>query len=66
MFLAVCSYQDLFDPTFVAEIGKYLHESVIVDVNIVENYRVVDLAAGFLDEFFHHDFLFLVLSILHT
>lgn len=56
---------ELFYPPFVAELGQYPHERVIVDVDIVQYDRVVDLAE-LLDEFFHRDLLPLILPILHS
>jgi hypothetical protein len=62
----VCDYPDLFDPTLVAQVGQYPHERVIVDIDVVQYDRVVNLAAGFLDELFYHDLFLLVLSVLHS
>jgi hypothetical protein len=56
---------DLFDPTFVAQIRQYSHQGVIVDVNVVQYDRMVDVA-GFLDELFHQSLFPLVLSVLHS
>jgi hypothetical protein len=56
---------DLFDPPFVAQVGQYPHEGVIVDVDVVEYDRVVDLAR-FLDELVHHRLFLLVLPFLHS
>lgn len=56
---------DLTDPAFVSQFGQHPHERVVVDVNVVEDDRVVDLA-GFPDELFDHDLFLLVLSVLHS
>lgn len=56
--------KNLFDLTFVSQIGQYPHERVIIDIDIVKDDRMVYLA-GLFDEFVHDSLLFLVLSVLH-
>jgi hypothetical protein len=55
----------LFDPAFIAQVRKYSHKRVIIDINVVKNERMVYLA-GLFDEFFHRGLLFLILSVLHV
>lgn len=56
---------DLVDPSFVVELGQYPHKRFVVDVDTVEDDRMVDLAR-FLDELFYHGLFLLVLSVLHS
>jgi hypothetical protein len=63
--VTIWDYLNLFYPPFVPQFGQYPHESVIVHVDVVKYDRVVDLAR-FLDEFFHHDLLLLILPVLHS
>ncbi len=56
---------DLFDPPFATQVGKYYHESVIVDIDVVQYDRMVDLSR-FLDELFNDGLFLLVLPVLHT
>jgi hypothetical protein len=56
---------NLFDPTFVAQIGQYSHERVIVDIDIAKDDRMIYLA-GLFYEFLYQGLLFLILSVLHT
>jgi hypothetical protein len=56
---------DLFDPPFVPQVGQYLQKRVIVNVDVVENDGMVDLA-GLFDELVYHGFFLLVLPVLHT
>jgi hypothetical protein len=65
-FLSIVrGYLDLFDPPFVPQFRQYPHERVIVNIDIVQYDRVVDLAR-FLDKLFHHGLLLLVLPVLHS
>lgn len=56
---------NLIDPPFVAELEQYSHERIVVDVDTVEDDRMVDLAR-FLDELFYHRLFLLVFSVLHS
>jgi len=60
-----CTFLDLIDPAFVAELRQYPHERIVVDVDTVEYDRMVDLAR-FLDKLFYHGLFLLVFSVLHS
>lgn len=60
----ICTCLNLFDPPFVLQVGQYLHERIIIDIDIVKDDRMVDLAK-FLDELFNSDLFLLVFPVLH-
>jgi len=60
----ICICLNLFDSPFVLQVGQYLHERIIIDIDIVKNDRMVDLAK-FLDELFNSDLFLLVFPVLH-
>jgi hypothetical protein len=55
----------LFDTSFVSQIREYFHKCIIVNVNIVQYNRMVDLAK-FLDEFLYGMLFSLISSVLHN
>ena len=52
----------LFDPSFISQIREYSHESIIVDIDVIQNDRMVNLAK-FLDEFLYGMLFSLIFSV---
>jgi hypothetical protein len=52
----------LFDPSFVSQIREYSHESIIVNIYVIQNDRMVNLAK-FLDEFLYGMLFSLIFSV---
>ena len=55
----------LFDPSFISQIREYSHESIIVDIDVIQNDRMVNLAK-FLDEFLYGMLFSLIFSVQHN
>ena len=53
---------NLFNASFLSQIREYSHQSIIVNINIVQYYRMVDFAK-FLDEFLHSMFFSLIFPV---
>jgi hypothetical protein len=62
--ISLCNYANLFDSPFISQIREYSHESIIIDINIVQNERMVNLAK-FLDEFLYCVFFSLIFPVYH-
>jgi hypothetical protein len=52
----------LFYPSFISQIREYSHESIIVDIDVIQNDRMVNLAK-FLDEFLYGMLFSLIFSV---
>ena len=60
-----CNYANLFDSPLISQIREYSHESIIIDINIVQNERMVNLAK-FLDEFLYCVLFSLIFPVYHN
>jgi hypothetical protein len=52
----------LFYPSFISQIRENSHESIIVDIDVIQNDRMVNLAK-FLDEFLYRMLFSLIFSV---
>jgi hypothetical protein len=60
--VALLQLNKLFDPTFVSQVRQYPHKSIIVNIDVVQYDRMVNLAE-FLDEFLYYMLFSLIFSV---
>lgn len=65
MVITFCNCVNLFDSPFISQIREYPHESFIININIVQNERMVN-PAKFLDEFLHRGLFSLIFPVYHN
>jgi hypothetical protein len=65
IIMCSCSSLNLCDPPFFSQIRQYPHKSIIVNIDVIQYDRMVNLVE-FLDEFLYGMLFSLVFSIQHN